>query len=316
MNGKIMLLVPDRMGEALCGWAEELIGEISLSFGSSITLVRERIGQRSRESWGAALTEETVEACRQCGGVFCGGADADGLNDLCLSLELPLRVRRFPAYEGRSPVTLCRVTDTEPELLAHAVMQAFSLALEEGKPLMYVSPAGKKAGADFSNAVRVCAERTPHVFCQALSPEEMLAAVISHPEKLGVLLLPPYLARLAETAAREMSPVPALAGEYAKNSDIGVFAPVVPENAALAGQVSPVGTVKCVSRLLRETLKMENEADCLDTALNNVLRSGWHTLDMPGETPSVTAEAMLKLILEQVELAGSFMNKSRALFGH
>ena len=315
MNGKIMLLVPDRTGEALCAWAEEIIGEVSLSFGSSITLVRERIGQRSRESWGAALTEETVEACRQCGAVFCGGADAQGLNDLCISLELPLRVREFPEYGERSPLTHCHVTDTEPEPLARAVRQAFELAQQAGKPLMYVCPAGRKAGTDFANAVRVCAERTPRVFCQALDPEEMLAAVISHPETLGMLLLPPYLARLAETAAREMSAVPAFASEYAVSREIGVYAPVVPENAALAGQLSPVGTVKCVSRLLRETMKMENEADCLDTALENVLRSGWHTLDMPGETPSVAADAMLKLILEQIELAGSFMNKSRALFG-
>lgn len=155
MNAKIMLLMPDRLGETFCDWAEQLIGELSLSFGHAVTFVREKIGERSREAWGAALTDETVEACRECAAVFCGNTDAEGVADLLSLLKIPLRIREFYCTGCYDDLHLCRVTDTDPATLNKAVNQAFYVAGLLGKPLMHTAPNGNNAALNWMSAVKV-----------------------------------------------------------------------------------------------------------------------------------------------------------------
>ena len=64
-----------------------------------------------------------------------------------------------------------------------------------------------------------------------------------------------------------------------------------------------------LSSMLRITLQLEREADCMDSALRNVLEYGWRTPDMmpTDESKVITPEEMTDLICEQISLAGQLM---------
>lgn len=61
--------------------------------------------------------------------------------------------------------------------------------------------------------------------------------------------------------------------------------------------------------LLRRGLKLEREADCLKTAVDNVLTSGWRTGELPDGGKTVPAEEIVRLVSEQVALAGELFDR-------
>ncbi|HHT07504.1 MAG: hypothetical protein ACOYI6_00755 [Christensenellales bacterium] len=58
---------------------------------------------------------------------------------------------------------------------------------------------------------------------------------------------------------------------------------------------------------VRESLLLEKEADCLDTAIANVLASSWRTPEFGVWPKTISHEEALRLIVEQVHLAGELM---------
>ena len=60
-----MLLPASAPGEKLCGYAEQILTEVSAAFQHSFTLKREKIGEKSMAAYNEPLTDEAVEACLQ-----------------------------------------------------------------------------------------------------------------------------------------------------------------------------------------------------------------------------------------------------------
>ncbi|NLX82447.1 MAG: hypothetical protein GXZ04_01310 [Clostridiales bacterium] len=60
---------------------------------------------------------------------------------------------------------------------------------------------------------------------------------------------------------------------------------------------------------IRESLSLEQEADCLETAIDNVLASGWRTPEFGMWPKTISHEEALRLVVEQVHLAGELMEK-------
>jgi hypothetical protein len=60
---------------------------------------------------------------------------------------------------------------------------------------------------------------------------------------------------------------------------------------------------------VRYSLGLEEEAGCLETAINNVLASGWRTPEFGIGQKTVAQEEALRLIVQQVQLAGELFER-------
>lgn len=72
----------------------------------------------------------------------------------------------------------------------------------------------------------------------------------------------------------------------------------------LAGtdRANPIGQILSLSMMLRETFGMAEEADMVESAIDRVLRAGWHTEDLPGTTSAIGTKRMGELIAEAVSV--------------
>lgn len=74
-------------------------------------------------------------------------------------------------------------------------------------------------------------------------------------------------------------------------------------------QVSPYGVLYALAFALKNDLKLENEAECLYNAINNVVIEHWRTRDIAFEgCREASNSEICKLVCEQISLAGQLMN--------
>ena len=64
-----------------------------------------------------------------------------------------------------------------------------------------------------------------------------------------------------------------------------------------------------VQALLRDELKLEMEADCVEAAMRNVLQAGWRSPDIAAAgLPQLGAGSMAELLCQQIEVAGEWVS--------
>ena len=65
-------------------------------------------------------------------------------------------------------------------------------------------------------------------------------------------------------------------------------------------------------RALRDTLKLDREAACMEAAIRNVLQAGWRTPDVarPDAKPLI-ADQIADLVCQQIEVAGEWISQSK-----
>ena len=303
MNGKIVLLAPHPVGEAMLNTAESILTEIAVSFGHSFSITREKIGEYSKRAWGAALTEETVESCENCDVIMAGDSACEGIEALAYSLNIPLIVRS--ASQG---TVIARTTGTDPAILNSAAREAFADCERQRLPLAHVAPSGNASALAWRSAIKVWSEKYPRISCREVAAPAAMTWFIRHPEQSGMMLFPPYAGGIFCGAADALVPSPAMSHERAVGKEHLFFAPVIPFGTNDAEDISPLGTVGCVLEILKK-LGLNNEVECLETVRDNVINAGWHTRDIPGASPAVDASAIVNLMLEQIEMAGSFIKK-------
>jgi hypothetical protein len=74
-------------------------------------------------------------------------------------------------------------------------------------------------------------------------------------------------------------------------------------------EVSPYGAYRAAADILRSCFSLENEAQCLETILQNVWDAGWRTAGVPMEQGEViSVQDLCAMIDEQVQLVGALMN--------
>ena len=59
MHAKIVLLPGSPVGERLCGIAEEVLTDVSVAFGHTFSIVRDKIGEAAMRAYGVPLSENT-----------------------------------------------------------------------------------------------------------------------------------------------------------------------------------------------------------------------------------------------------------------
>ena len=313
MRARIMLLSGSKRDAVNADFAEKILIDISAAFGHSFSLMREKIGEKSMTASGEAFTDQAAEACQQCQAVFVCDADVEGIQELYDALALPLRIRSFcvpVSLCGRheSPVSLYvgSALSLDEETLRQAMRDAVLFCQEEELRLCSVAPTGA-AKADWEANLRVQETMCPQISASPLSAPDAIREMITVPERMGLVLCPPYAGSILLSAGTALCNHPSVIHDLAVDEEMGVFAPyLAPEDE----NPSPVAAALTVAKLLRYGLRLPTEAGCVEAAVNNVISSGWRSpqQESPGEA-AIAAQGMLELICEQITVAGELMNR-------
>ena len=258
---------------------------------------------------GESLTEETVEACLACKAVFlCDGENAG--QELYDALNLPARFRSLCVPEiicGRHerPVSMFvgTVLSLDADTLRQAMRIAFLLSQEEDVRLVHISPAGA-AKTEWNAAVRVL-ETDTRSSVLAMTAPEAISAMISSPDRMGLVLCPPYAGSILSAAGTALCSRPAMIHDLALGHHIGVYSPYLKKGAS--DEMNAFSVAFAISKLLKYSLGLGKEGGCVEAAIVNVLANGW---GLPGEEgASVSPEGLLELICDQISVAGELMHK-------
>lgn len=309
-----MLLPGTEAGEKLCAVAEELLTEISGAFHHSLSLMREKIGEKSIAAYGEPLTEETVDACMKCQAVFLGDGACKGADELFDSLEMPVRIRSYCVPDslcGRheSPVNLwlAKALSLDAETTSEAFQRTFEFAREENAPLHMILPTGSASKALWEEQIKGCQASFLSVCTHVFGADEAVARLITAPEALGLVLCPPYAGSILLAAADALCPHPGLIYDCACTENIALYASHIAVDDPDEKILNPISVAHAVAHLLRVSLHLRQEADCLDAAVNNVLFTGWRgdEIDAFREEP----DQLVERICEQIAVAGELVAK-------
>ena len=195
------------------------------------------------------------------------------------------------------------VFSMDEDTLRQAIHSSFSLAQEMDVRLCHCAPTGKSQ-AEWTAAIRVQETAFPQVSADALTASEAIRNMITSPERMGMLLCPPYAGGIMLSAGTALSTHPNVIHDFAFDESIGVYAPVLPPDQ---NDVGPFAAALAVAKMLRCSLHLSKEAACLEAALSNVIVGGCETKEDGG---ALSGMDVVELIGEQIAMAGELMNKS------
>ena len=308
MRAKIMLLSSTLRDEQNARYALRILTDISAAFNHTLSVLQDKIGEKSRQAYGEALSDKVISACQDCQAVFvCDGA-CPGMDELYDALDIPLSLRSLSVPEalcgrGESPVSLYvgTVLSLDEETLRLALRQAFLIAQEADMLLRHTAPSG--ASRDVWNAaVRLQETLLPQVSTVAQTAPEAVREMILSPQRAGFVLCPPYAGSILLAAGTALCAHPGVIHDMALGEGADVYAAWLPENDETP---LPFSAALAVAKLLRYSLHLPRESACVEAAVSNVISSGLKH----GDGTDADNDEILDLICEQITVAGELMQR-------
>ena len=303
MHARILLLPGSPQGTLQCEYAEQILTDISCAFDHSFSLIRDKLD--------GPVSDKILQDCENSQGILAGDTGCPGFSALLDALDMPLRFRSCCVPEAlcrrhEKPVKmwLGTVLSLDQDTLRASLQAAFRFAREEDARILSVAPAGAMK-AEWEGALRAQAAANPLVAVDRIDAPEAAAALISRPERLGLLLCPPYAGSILEAAATAACTHPEILYDFSADESMGIFGPCLPVSPE--EEPLPYAMALAVARMLRFSLHLSREAACLEAAVQNV---------MANQEPEQTAEngrPPLDLICDQVSIAGELMGKGGIL---
>jgi hypothetical protein len=297
LRAKIMLLSGGKQEEANCAYASRLLTDISSAFGHSFFLAEGK------------MEEKAFAACQDFRAVFAGSSENPAFQALLDELAMPLLIRSFCVPESlcardEAPAVLYvgAVLSLDEETLLPACRAAFQFAQEQDCRLCSVFPTGANRQA-WEAEIRAQAGLFPQVPAVLMTGPEAISAMITAPERMGLILCPPYAGSMLNAAGTALCASPAVMHDMALDAEMGVFAPYT-----LPGEETPqpFSAALALAKLLRFSLRLTREAACLEAAVNNVLAAHSRVL-REGDETAPDPEKSLDMICEQIAVAGELM---------
>ncbi len=313
MQAKIVLLPGSPVGERLCGIAEEVLTDISVAFGHTFSIVRDKIGEAAERAYGVPLAENTLRLCGQANAVFVGDPNNEAEPFLLRALGIPAKTREFSVGGAESArFMITRSVYGEKAALRDMFRSALRQAKEEGIRLSYVLPESEDDVKIFLDALE--AEQTDIQYdkVEELSPSETIQALLLAPSDIGLLVTPAYAGEMCLTLATSLHGAPMLLHDACVGKKVSVVEPFIPEHVKANDELNPLGAIAGVASLLRYSLHLTQEADCVASAVKNVLDAGWRTPDMTSMGDGVNCYKMLQLVSDQINLAGELLQQHGA----
>ena len=308
MHAKIVLLPGSPVGERLCGVAEEVLTDISVAFGHTFSIVRDKIGEAAERAYGVPLAENTLRLCAQADAVLIGDPNNEAESFLLRALGIPAKMREFTVGGlDNAKFMIVRALHEEKNALSDMFRLALEQAKKEGIRLSYIVPENVTDAGAYTSVLEKEQKEVQAENLAELSPSEAIRNLILSPSEIGLLVTPSYAGGMCVTLATCLHGAPMLLHDACVGKKVSVYEPFVPEKAKANDDLNPLGTVAAVSSMLRYSLGLDQEADCVTSAVRNLLEAGWRTADMTDMGDGVSCYRMLQLISDQINLAGELL---------
>lgn len=299
MRVRILMLSDSMKEKALLRTPQQALSDIAVAFGHSFIMKDQRlegllpgIVADEADALIAAGPEASLLSAFNARVRVSALALPQGLRDFSL-----LRIPQFPAITIVSPL--------EPglECAVIAAGAALQAAGEEEAMLWAVTP-----GEDpelWNKAIDQAVSPFALLRPEALMMASVIAKPLQHPDRPHVFMADQKDAGLLLSLYRGLSGAglvhSVLMGE-------GGFRVHVPGGAPGFGP-SLFDALYATVALLEDSLALKKEAGCLRASVDNVLASGWRDRSMDIQGQAAGDEQIAALIGEQIELAGSLMQR-------
>lgn len=312
MRVKLALLYESEKGKTRCEAAAGVLTAVSLSFGHTFALQLRACPVSDRAE------DAVLGLCVGAQGILCGDSGMRCLPDIVGEMGCLLRARELRGCEEILPrpfaglpapleTVVVQSLQNDEKALTAAAEHAMKLAEESGLDVTELPPNGKISDS-WMNAMNRARAGHRHISVRSLQLPQLMPELLTDPAKTGILLCPPYAGSVAAPTATLLSGSEGMKYEGYYGGDRPIYAALDEKDETDAAHADPFGMLRCVMKLLREQLKMEKEASCVEAAVRNVLMAGWRSPDIADEQSSpVTTDVIVHLICEQIELAGEWI---------
>ena len=309
MRGKIVLLYESERGKALCDIASQVLSQIAVNFGHTLSMPLRRCDR------AAEVSDDIAELCDGAECILAGESGMQCLPALAGEMGCQARVRELRyahLIENRSlmgadkPLNalLVQALGSREEDLLFAARWAYQYSARDSLPIIQVPPSGKLADA-WKKAVDRADTVSAPFHARETALQQMVPDFVYRPSRMGVILCPPYAGGILSEAAAALSGGAGMCFDTYLGGGCGVYAPLHQES----DDVNPFGMLRAVHHMLKNRLSLEREAACVEAGIRNVLQAGWRTPDVtrPDVKP-LTAGQISDLLCQQIEVAGEWIN--------
>lgn len=285
--------------------AQQALAELAIAFSHSFTM--REISLNPEEGFrGLADAVQDADAVLLLGGMPFAEKAALSLNAFAGHVQLNskpgllglsrLKTGPAPALELVWPL------GGKPAALGKAAVSACALAKKNGKQLRFIKSHETEYWQDSLNQAAKYAAIPPPL---GISLEGLLKEILE-PAREGLIALCP------KEQAGALAVMLSFLGGSELTQHAAFFSDEKPSYAALATpqQRLPLfSALYAAAGAVRSALKLEREADCLETAIDNVISSGWRTMDFGLTEKTISADEVIRLIAEQIQLAGQLYER-------
>lgn len=298
MRAKILMLSDGVREKNMLLVPQQALSDIAVAFGHSFIMKAQQMNDQQLPAESADCSavlafvpEESLRSVFDLDLRITSLTLPQGLSDFSL-----LRIPQFPALTLISPLKAGLACDAE------AARRAFRMTADEEGAMLW-AVAGREAGL-WDQAVIEAAGHYTLSIPEVLPLSAAISKPLQYPGRHHVLLADPAEAELIAGLYRGLSGA-GLAHSAYIGSERRVHVP-----GGVPGYVPGLfDGMYATAALIEDSLKLKKEAGCLKASVDNVLASGWRARDMDIEGEAADDKRIAALIGEQIELAGSLMQR-------
>ena len=209
-------------------------------------------------------------------------------------------------------VALNTMTYDEPAIERIARV-AFDLATRRKRKVLSVDKANVlECSRLWREVVTRCAKDYPSVQLSHMYVDSAAMTLVQRPRDFDVVLTENMFGDILSDQAGGVVGSLGLLASASIGGKIGLYEPVHGSAPDIAGKgiANPLGAILSAAMMLRYSFDLEQEAECIEDAVNSVLERGLRTADLGGASAAVSTSEMGKEVVAAIRESGE-RRKSR-----
>ena len=331
MNYNIAVVKGDGIGPEIVSEAMLVLDKVGEKFGHSFNFQEVLAGGCSIDKNGIPLTDETIEICKNADSVLLGAVGGPKWDDvpsakrpekalLGLRAALGLFVNLRPAQMHKALADACPIKpeiigdgfDTGADDMNYSVYEverigrrAFEMAMKRNKKVCSVDKANVlETSRVWRETMHRIKDEYPEVEYTDMYVDNCAMQLVRNPGQFDVIVTGNLFGDiLSDEASMITGSIGMLPSASMNESGKGMYEPIHGSAPDIAGKgiANPIATILSCAMMLRYSFGLKDEADAIETAVENVLNAGHRTADIAakGEKVLSTSE-MGALIREQL----------------
>ena len=190
---------------------------------------------------------------------------------------------------------------------------AFDLATRRRKKVLSVDKANVlECSRLWREVVTRCAKDYPGVQLSHMYVDSAAMTLVQRPRDFDVVLTENMFGDILSDQAGGVVGSLGLLASASIGGKVGVYEPVHGSAPDIAGKgiANPLGAILSAAMMLRYSFDLEQEAECIEDAVNSVLERGLRTADLAGASAAVSTSEMGKEVVAAIRESGE-QRKSR-----